>query len=263
MEPLITRREPPTWEALEEAVRGILAECAMTAERQVPIALPRGGVATVDVRATEVVHGISSTIICECKNWKSNIPQEVVFGFRTVMIEAGANRGYVISKAGFQAGAILAAHATNIELVTFEAFQARYFDKWIAARTWSLEHAVGGIGSYYEPFGIPGMDKIEDEAERERYYQVWRKYLFVGAILPGFSPYMRTLGRAPPLPELPINLEGVANYDIVVPDDLAAAAGYQEFLELLESYAKEALVALRSMNPNTRDKAPDAVERDD
>jgi hypothetical protein len=55
----------------------------------------------------------------------------------------------------------------------------------------------------------------------------------------------------------------VANCDIVVPDDLAAAAGYQEFLELLESYAKEGLVALRSMNPITRDKALDAVERDD
>jgi hypothetical protein len=263
MDNLITHREPPTWEALEEAVRAILAECGMAAERQVPVDLPRGGVATVDVLAIEVAHGIATTTICECKNWKTNVPQEVIFGFRTVMIDAGANRGYVISKVGFQAGAILAAHATNIELVTFEQFQALYFDKWIAARTWSVERSIGGIGTYYEPFGIPGMDKIEDEGERDRYYQTWRKYMFVGVILPGFSPYMRTLGQAPPLPELPINLDGLTNYEIDVPGDLAAATGYQEFLELLQGYALEGLEALRALNPITRGKLADAIERDD
>lgn len=34
MDPLITQREPPTWEALEEAVRQILAECGTDAVRQ-------------------------------------------------------------------------------------------------------------------------------------------------------------------------------------------------------------------------------------
>jgi hypothetical protein len=262
---VITQREPPTWEALEEAVRQILAECGMDAVRQAAIALPRGGEAAVDVLATETVDGIKTVTLCECKNWKSNVPQDVVFSFRTVMAEAGAHRGYIISKVGFQPGALLAAHNTNIELLTFAQFQQRHFEKWVGARTWSLARAVDSIETYYEPFGIPGMNLIEDEAEREAYYRVWRKYLFIGAILPAFSPYLRQLGQATPLPGLPIDLRGVVRdeFKVEVPADLAAATGYQEFLELLEAYAREGLAALRALNPITRDKVPGAVERDD
>jgi len=109
------------------------------------------------------------------------------------------------------------------------------------------------------------MNLIGDEAEREAYYRVWRKYRFVGAILPAFSPYMRQLGQAPPLPALPIDFRSVVRDDVKVevPADLAAATGYQEILELLEAYAREGLAALRALNPITRDKAPGAVERDD
>lgn len=96
MDRLITQCEPPTWEALEEAVRQILAECGMDAVRQAPVALPRGGEAAVDVMATEIVNGIKTTTLCECKNWKTNVTQDVVFSFRTVMAEAGAHRGYVM-----------------------------------------------------------------------------------------------------------------------------------------------------------------------
>lgn len=264
MDRLITQREPPTWEALEEAVRQILAECGMDAVRQAPVALPRGGEAAVDVMATETVNGIKTATLCECKNWKTNVTQDVVFSFRTVMAEAGAHRGYIISKVGFQLGAILAAHNTNIELLTFAQFQKRYFEKWVDARTWALARAVDSIETYYEPFGIPGMNLIEDEAEREEYYRIWRKYLFVGAILPFFSPYMRQLGQAQPLPALPIDLRGVIRDEVKVevPADLAAATGYQEFLEILEIYAREGLAALRALNPITRDKVPCDIERD-
>lgn len=261
---LITDREPPTWEALEEAVRGILAECGMVASRQVSLSLPRGAVA-VDVYATEVVHGITSITICECKNWKTSVPQEVVFGFRTVMAETGANRGYIISKNGFQSGAVLAAQATNIDLLTFEQFQAQYFDKWASARLWALERSIGNIASYYEPFGIPGMDKLTNEDEQEHYFQIWKKYVFVGAILPGFSPYLRSLSQTGPirLPNLPIDVAGAAKFEITIPDDLVALTGYQEFLEVLERYALEGLAELRALNPNTRDMPSDQIERDD
>jgi len=260
---LITHRAPESWQALEDAVQGILSECGMTAERQAHLSFPRGG-ATVDVFATEVVAGISSSTICECKYWRTRVSQDVVQSFRTVMQESGANRGYIISKVGFQSGAIQAAHATNIELLTFEGFQDRYFEKWVSRRLWAVEKAVGSIGTYYEPFGIPGMNQIADEVDQARYYEVWRKYMFVGVILPSFSPYMRTLGRPCPLPTLPIDIDGaITNYEVVVPKDLAAATGYREFLELLEAYALEGLQALRALNPIISGKANGKIARDD
>jgi hypothetical protein len=144
MSNLITQHAPENWEDLEEAVRTILSECGMTAARQVRLDFPRGG-AVVDVLASEVNNGITSQIICECKNWNTNIPQDVVQSFRTVMQESGAHRGYIISKLGFQAGAIEAARSTNIELVTFAGFQRTYLDTWLTTQRWALEREVKGI----------------------------------------------------------------------------------------------------------------------
>jgi hypothetical protein len=92
----------------------------------VSLTLPRGSV-DVDVLAEESHDGLVYRIICECKNWRVNIPKEVVHAFRTVVQEAGANRCYVISRVGFQHGAGEAAKSTNIELVTFAEFRTYIF----------------------------------------------------------------------------------------------------------------------------------------
>jgi Restriction endonuclease len=219
MAKLITQHVPQRWEELEEVVRDILADVGMNAERQVRLDFPRAG-AVVDVLASEVHEGITTWIICECKNWSRNIPQDVVQSFRTVMQESGAHRGYVISKLGFQIGAVEAARSTTIELVTFEAFQDKYFDKWLAAQRWVVEREVKGIHSYYEPpFGIPGMDLLNGEDERAQYCVVWRRYEYIVPILLMFSPYVQ---RPPPL--LPLDISSLEADGVVVPDDLERPA---------------------------------------
>ena len=45
----------------------------------------------------------------------------------------GVNRGYLISTAGFQSGAERAARNSNIALVSWEAFQQQFFDRWLKA----------------------------------------------------------------------------------------------------------------------------------
>lgn len=141
IEKLITESVPEDWEQPEEIIAAILAECGMNAQRGVTLKLPRGTV-DVDVYAEETVEGIVYRTICEYKQWRSNVPKSVIHSFRTVMSETGANRGYIISTSGFQAGAVEAAAATNIEMVTFEEFQRKYFDKWIGKRIWALEEGL-------------------------------------------------------------------------------------------------------------------------
>ena len=177
--PLITSAIPESWEELEDLVTAILNECGMAARRQVNLKLPRGTV-DVDVYAEETVDGIAHRIVCECKNWKTNIPKEVVHAFRTVMQETGANRGYIISRMGFQSGAIEVVKATNINLVTFTEFQERYFDKWYRHRCRAIEDAVGDFNTYYEPLGPPGYNRLENDEERAAYDVVWGRYLFAG-----------------------------------------------------------------------------------
>jgi hypothetical protein len=135
--PLITSQMPEQWGELEDLVTAILNEAGLQARRGVSLTLPRGSV-DVDVLAEETHDGIVHRILCECKNWRTNVPREVVHAFRTVILEAGANRGYVISRVGFQSGAVEAARSTNIELVTFAEFQNIYFPKWYNKRLWDI-----------------------------------------------------------------------------------------------------------------------------
>jgi hypothetical protein len=258
---LITSKTPETWEELEELVAAILSECGMDARRQAPISLARGDV-IVDVLALDIVDGITHRILCECKNWRTNIPKEVVHAFRTVMHESGAHRGYIISKMGFQAGGFEAARLTNIDLVTFAEFQTAHFAKWIQKRIWVIEQDVGSFNTYYEPLGPPGYAKLKNTTERAAYDEVWKRYAFAGHILHAFSPYMRMVGDCP-YPPLPIDLSKLVAKGFNVPGDVRAAAGYRELLELLVRYARQGLAELRAVNPNTRDIPPEDIERDD
>ncbi|HRK69567.1 MAG TPA: restriction endonuclease [Hyphomonas sp.] len=262
MTKLITLMEPETWQHLEELVRDIFVECGVHAQRQAPLTLPRGSV-NVDVLAEETKDGTALLTICECKNWKTNVPQEVVHSFRTVLAEAGAHRGYIISKAGFQSGAVAAAVSTNITLATFAQFQTLYFDRWILARSWQIENAVGNLHTYYEPFGIPGIMKLPTEAEREAYAAAWKQYLYLGIILPMFSPWSRTIVNAMPWPTLPLEAKRFEEQEVPLPEAFEGLDSYREFLQLLEAHAVVALTKLRSMNPLTRHLAPGAIDRDD
>lgn len=259
--PLITAQAPESWEELEYLVTAIMTESGMLARRQVTLDLPRGNV-DVDVFAEETVDGIVHRTICECKFWKASVSKEVIHAFRTVMQETGANRGYVISRAGFQSGAYSAAHSTNIELVTFTEFQERYFDKWYRNQVWAVERSIGNFNTYYEPLGPPGWAKLESEDERKAYEAVLNKYLFAGLALMPFSPYIGILGnhRAPPLP---IDFAQMEERGVTVPAEIKVAGGYRECLSLLEEYARRGLAELRAVNPVTRGKSPEELDEHD
>jgi hypothetical protein len=256
---LITAVPPATWSELEDVVADILRECGMDVQQQANVPLPRGSV-DLDVLAEEIVDGIRSRIICECKNWRTNVPREKVHAFRTVMDETGANRGYIISRTGFQQGAIEAAASTNVELLTFAQFQERYFEKWILKRCWSIEHAIGNFNVYYEPLGKPGYHSLQNDVERQGYDSVWQRYAFAGILLLHFSPYVRMgRGSSPPVPPLPLDVRKIEAHGLVVPDDVKAAHGYRELLQLLEHYAEVGLQELRGVNPLTRGIAPEKL----
>jgi hypothetical protein len=254
---LIASTLPQGWQDLEESVAAILQECGMTVQHQVRLPLPRGHY-DVDVLAEETVEGITYRILCECKNWRTNVPQEKVHAFRTIMQETGANQGYIISRTGFQAGAIEAAHATNIELVTYAQFQEMYFAKWIARRCRAIEDAIGNFNVYYEPLGRPGYHLLQDDEERAAYDAVWTHYCFAGVLLMHFSPYLR-MAQDVPYPQLPFDVSELDARGLPVPDEVRAARGYRELLQLLEHYAGIGLAELRAVNPLTRGQPADAI----
>jgi hypothetical protein len=126
---MITKKIPDNWRDLQSKVAEILERCGFKVEIEKRIITVRGTV-EIDVYAEEIINGRKNVIICECKNWKQNIPQNVIHGFRTIASDIGCNTGYIITTSDFQSGSKKANEFTNIELLTWEEFQNFFFESW-------------------------------------------------------------------------------------------------------------------------------------
>jgi Restriction endonuclease len=120
---------PADWQALQNLTGQLFAEIGCRVEIGKTIANVRGA-KEVDVCVHDNASVPSALYLCECKHWQRAVPQEVVHSFRTVLLDTGAHRGFIISSSSFQKGAYEAAQNTNIDLVSFEALQAIFFDRW-------------------------------------------------------------------------------------------------------------------------------------
>jgi restriction system protein len=125
---LITE-QPRNWRELQNKVDWIFNCVGLSSQKVFKVDTPRGKI-ELDVYAIDPSSVDQIRYVVECKNWNNRIPQTVVHSFTTVMQETGANIGYIISKKGFQKGAIDYTKSTNIRLWTFNEFQNRYFEIW-------------------------------------------------------------------------------------------------------------------------------------
>lgn len=117
------------WRDLQERVATILRESGLDAEVGVQLALARGG-AEIDVLATDPTTTPPGLYLCECKRWRTNVPQAEVRAFRTVVADAGAHFGLFISSTGFQSGARNVVAHTNIHLLDWVQFQDLFVERW-------------------------------------------------------------------------------------------------------------------------------------
>lgn len=70
---MLSKREPATWQELQEMVAQVLIECGFATEVEKKIQSVRGEV-EIDVYAEEKVFNRLNIILFECKYWKSKIP---------------------------------------------------------------------------------------------------------------------------------------------------------------------------------------------
>ena len=117
------RKTPESWRDLQESVAVILREAGFVAEVERSTNHARG-VVELDVYAEHAIQSHVVTLACECKQWKTAVPQAVVQTFRTILSDTGIDAGYIVSAAGFQSGAIQAATYTNVRLVDWAEFLA-------------------------------------------------------------------------------------------------------------------------------------------
>lgn len=241
---MITRSTPDSWQALQIDVGRILKECGFNVEVEKKIQSARGAV-ELDVYAEEMVRGRKYAIACECKYWKSRIPQNVVHGFRTVVQEIGANIGYIVSMEGFQSGAVAAGDLTNLKLVTWQEFQDLFEESWFEEYfTKQIDERLDGLMTYAEPFLPAWFEKMSDK-DQSTYFSLKEKYDLFGVIMQSLGPYSR-LFRKEPIPKLPLRTRLKPDPILkTIPDHILDETAYREFLDASVSYGEAALAEFR------------------
>ncbi|MFT5725925.1 MAG: hypothetical protein ACI8PB_000041 [Desulforhopalus sp.] len=127
---MIFQMEPEDWKALQSRTAMMFTEIGCESEVEKTIETVRGTV-EIDVFVKDLSSVPPLTVLCECKYWNKRIPKNVVHAFRTVVSDFGANTGFIISKLGFQSGAIEATEKSNIILVDWTEFQTMFYDRWV------------------------------------------------------------------------------------------------------------------------------------
>ncbi|MHC1701121.1 MAG: restriction endonuclease [Humidesulfovibrio sp.] len=120
-----------TWQELQSRVAQIFTEIGLNVEIGKQLTTARGTI-EIDVYAVDSNSVDKIKYVVECKNWKKAISQTVVHAFTTVMHETGGNIGFLVSTAGFQPGALRYTKNTNIVCLSYNEFQERYINVWLA-----------------------------------------------------------------------------------------------------------------------------------
>lgn len=244
---MITSSKPSDWQALQSDIGMILKQCGFDVDIEKKLKTARGEV-EIDVYAEETVKGRKYLIVCECKYWKSRVPQSIIHSFRTVVSDIGANIGYIISLSGFQSGAFDASDLTNIELVTWEQFQDAFCETWLEKYlspviTKELDPILG----YTEPLVQKWMCEVPDH-EVSIIKSLREKYHYFGILMMMFTPYSSFL-RATGFPKLPLRdwLKRDSPSLDKIPSEIIDAKGYREFLDACMEYGLKGISEFKTV----------------
>jgi len=245
---MITSTLPKDWKDLQNEVGEILIQCGFTVEVEKKVTTARGE-AELDVYAEEIVKGRKYTIICECKFWNSKIPQSVIHGFRTILGDTGANKGYIISLKGFQSGSVKATNFTNLDLITWEEFQHEFCSSWIEnyfipTITEELDLLLG----YTEPLVQKWMCEVPDH-EIEIIKSLREKYLAFSMIVMSCTSYVQIFSKKDRFPSLPLSQDEKFTQEALeaIPIEIKDAIGYREFLNECIKFGQQGINEFREV----------------
>ncbi len=224
-------RQPTDWNDLQNLVGQLFNELGCEVEVGKKVKLVRGA-KEIDVYVVDQTFQPQSVYLCECKLWSNPIPQEVVHSFRTVLADFGAHRGYIISKAGFQAGAWEAAKNTNIDLVTYEELQDIFFARWRQSMGMRYEPYADAMFPYWDPTGgkpVPAIWGHEQQMALRLLNSAYHPFCLLGPLMAA-QKYEVALPMTLPALNHEASQCGVIKIET-----------YRQFYDFVEKYKEQAL----------------------
>jgi hypothetical protein len=230
-------REPGTdWRDLQARVAGILSECGIDVEVGRRIVTTRATV-EIDVYGTDRTATPPSIYLCECKRWRSAVPQGEVLAFSRVVADSEAHHGLFISAAGFQSGAYQTVQHTNIQLLSWREFQELFVERW-CERYWvpTFRSGADRLAAYVDPVSSDaavrdyrGEPLEPEEAVGLMAHEMWGEP-FNNVLLPRDRPRIPLSPAIWPLRD---------KYQQYLPDQIRRAGDLRELLESLLTFTAE------------------------
>lgn len=238
---MINSLTPKTWRQLQSDVAQILSECGLNVEIEKTLMSARGKV-IIDVYASDYRQSPEIIYLCECKNWNTHIPKTVIYSFRTIVSDHGANWGLIIAKKGFQKGAYEAAKNTNLRLLNWGEFQMLFAELWYKHYFVNkLAKEARPIIEYTEPINSRIMRKVQalSHKKQKTFLALQDKYSTLGYIslcLQYYEKfYQKTFPNIPLINEWP-NLKGK------LADEILLAPSFRELIELIIKHINIAII---------------------
>jgi hypothetical protein len=157
--------------------------------------------------------------------------------------------GYIITTSDFQKGAIDTSAFTNIELLTWEEFQLKFFESWFESFfTETITKELDPLMSYTEPI-LPKWFPLLSPEDKRSYYSLKDKYDALGIIvLVLFSTYSRSMIKRD-IPKLPLidNITDPNKIDGKIPEKILKEKGYREFLEEITKFGQQGIKEFREI----------------
>jgi hypothetical protein len=140
-------RVPMNWRQYEDQTAAFFRRLGCHAEIEARVVGARAA-HVIDVWVRFEKFGLEVKWAVECKCWNSAVPKEKVLALQAIVQDVGADRGVLISKSGFQSGALRACQNTNITLTDLEGLQETARDELVSSalslvetRALELRHA--------------------------------------------------------------------------------------------------------------------------
>jgi len=146
---MIFPRTPRDWRDLQTLVRQVFLEMGCESEIQERIETARS-THEIDVFVRDNVSEPSVTYLCECKYWNRRVDQEKVLAFRQLVTDAGAHRGFLLSKLGGQTGALRTSQFSNVDVLTISEFEVLFMNRWLDTRKKRIFELMSAHGDYSE-----------------------------------------------------------------------------------------------------------------
>ena len=108
------------WRTYQKIVAGLHADEETRVETEYEYPIPGSGTKEIDVVVWDESDYYDYTVLIECKFHDSSLPQSVVDSVNGYFQRSDADKAVIVSRSGFQSGAIKRAEGTGVELLTLQ-----------------------------------------------------------------------------------------------------------------------------------------------